>query len=265
MFKYRLLRQLTFLLLFFSGYLDAADPLDILQSGVQKAAGLLQQDDLLPADQAFHFIAEVKDAHTLRVSWQIADGYYLYRDRFRFSLDDAPGIELKTPRLPAGKQKQEDSGPVEVYYHEVSFELPLQRSIGTAVTIKLHARYQGCAERGVCYPPMEKTERLGLPADLGGVDASPARTQSSATTAVPASHPAQAALMLPAAVLMILTAVYCGVLDKLSLVSDAGARLKKALMLLLLIWGILLLIGVAADTGNLLHPLTPKHLSLLTE
>jgi thiol:disulfide interchange protein DsbD len=261
MFKYRRLRQLTFFLLFFSGCLYAADPLSIFQSGVQKATGLFQQDDLLPADQAFHFIAEVKDAHTLRVSWQIADGYYLYRDRFRFSLRDASGIELKIPRLPPGKNKQEESGPVEVYYHEVSFDLPLQRSSSAAVSVTLNARFQGCAERGVCYPPMEKTESLDLPADQVAADTETGQKPSAAaaSAAPETTSPAQSALLLPVAVLMIVTAVYFGVLNNMLPAADAGSRLKKALLLALLIWGILLLVGAAADSGSLLHPLASRH------
>jgi thiol:disulfide interchange protein len=249
---------LTLFLLFFSSSLYAADPLSILQSGVQKAAGIFQQDDLLPADQAFHFFAEVKDSRTLRVSWQIADGYYLYRERFRFSLLDTSGVELKTPQMPAGKQKQEDSGPVEVYYHEVSFDLPLQRSVSAAAGIKLHVRFQGCAERGVCYPPMEKTEWLDLP-----VDQPPAIAEQQARNPLPpaaavtsTSGVGQSTLLLPAAILLIVTAVYFGALNRLPATAEAGARLKKALMLGLLIWGILLLVGVAADSGSLLHPLS---------
>jgi len=259
MLGYRFLRRLILLLMFCTGFSYAADPLSILQSGAQKAVGLFQQDDLLPADQAFHFIAEVKDSRTLRVSWQIADGYYLYRDRFRFSLIDSPGVELQTPQMPAGKLKQEDNGPVEVYYHEVSFELPLQRSANAALSVKLHARFQGCAERGVCYPPMEKNEVLDLPVYSVGDAASPAQNRPSATSSAAAavSSSAQSALMLPAALVLIITAVYFGVLDRLPAGADAGKRLKKALMLSLLIWGVLLLIGVTAGNSNLMHPLSP--------
>ncbi|QFY41492.1 hypothetical protein F6R98_01685 [Candidatus Methylospira mobilis] len=259
MHRYRRLRRLTLLLLFFTGCSYAADPLSILQSGAQKAAGLFQQDDLLPADQAFHFIAEIKDSRTLRVSWQIAEGYYLYRERFMFSLIDSPGVELQTPHMPAGKQKQEDNGPVEVYYHEVSFDLPLQRNANAAVSVKLHARFQGCAERGVCYPPMEKNEVLDLPVYIAGDAANPAQNRPSATTSAvaPLSSSMHSALMLPAAILLIITAVYFGALDGLPAAADAGKRLKKALMLSLLIWGVLLLIGVTAGNSNLMNPLSP--------
>lgn len=262
MFKYRYSQFLALFLLFFTGMLYAADPLEGLRSGVRKAAGFFQQDDLLPADQAFHFIAEVKDGHTLRVSWQIADGYYLYRDRFKFSLSEASGVELKMPQLPSGKKKQEESGLADVYYHEVSFDLPLQRSLTGPLSVKLHARFQGCAERGVCYPPIEKLELLDLPADIVTATPVPEQTGAEASTAstVTASIPAQSVLMLPAAALLLIVgAIYFGALDRLSADASAGLRLKKGIMLALLIWGILMLIGVTAHSTDLLHPLRISH------
>lgn len=129
----------------------------------RKAGGGLQPDDLLPADQAFQFLAEVKDERTLRVSWQIAEGYYLYRDRFRFSLAGNNAVTLDAPSLPKGTLKQEEDGPVEVFYGELAFDLPLRRADSTATTIELNARYQGCAEKGVCYPPVNKTVSLEIP------------------------------------------------------------------------------------------------------
>ncbi len=124
----------------------------------------LDQDKLLPPDQAFRFNAEVKDASTLHVDWQIAPGYYLYRDRFKFALLDNAGVELGRFDIAHGQIKQEEEGPMEVLHNEVGFDLPLKRSIDGPVSIRLQAKYQGCAERGVCYPPMEKITSLELPA-----------------------------------------------------------------------------------------------------
>ncbi|MBS1213478.1 MAG: thiol:disulfide interchange protein, partial [Proteobacteria bacterium] len=139
----------------------SANPLAKLIGGNPKTG--VQQDDLLPPDQAFHFIAEVKDGQTLRVSWQIADGYYLYRERFKFAMADTVGAELGAFEIPRGKVKQEEEGPMEVFYREVGFDLPLVRTGTGPLTIHLQARYQGCAAKGVCYPPIEKTAALDLP------------------------------------------------------------------------------------------------------
>ena len=79
-------------------------------------------------DQAFRFSADVKDANTLHVDWQIATGYYLYRDRFKFALLDSPDVELGVIDMAHGQIKQEEDVPVEVFHSEVSFDLPLKRS-----------------------------------------------------------------------------------------------------------------------------------------
>ena len=143
------------------------NPLAKLSQSFNKVGLSSQQDGLLPPDQAFHFIGEVKDATTLRVSWQIAEGYYLYRERFSFALLDGRGVDLGSPDIPHGRVKEEEEGPMEVFHEEVGFDLPLQRTQREAVTIRLQAKYQGCAEKGVCYPPMQKTVELELPAGAG--------------------------------------------------------------------------------------------------
>ncbi len=133
-----------------------------------KALGMktpVQGNDLLPPDEAFRFFAEVRDAQTLWVSWRIADGYYLYREKFKFSLAEGPGVKLGDFRIPHGEPKHdEEFGAVETFHREVGFALPLVREEGQPVSVRLRANYQGCADRGVCYPPMDKVVNLELPA-----------------------------------------------------------------------------------------------------
>lgn len=153
-------------------------PLSKLTDALKGLGIGLFQDELLPPDQAFHFSAEVKDSETLRVNWQIAEDYYLYREKFKFELSGAPGVRLASYQVPSGKPKQDESfGRVEVFYHEVAFDLPLDRSQGDSAQVQLQAHYQGCAERGVCYPPMQKTVALDLP-QLVRLSASPAAADS---------------------------------------------------------------------------------------
>jgi len=134
----------------------------------------LAQDKLLPPEQAFRFNAQVKDAKTLHVDWQIAPGYYLYRERFKFALPDRPfGVALGAVDLAHGEIKQEEQGPMEVFHNEVGFDLPLNRQIAEPLTLRLQAKYQGCAEQGVCYLPMEQTVSLDLPAEAAAQAAPP--------------------------------------------------------------------------------------------
>ncbi len=138
--------------------------LDSLSSFGQKLGFGAQQDTFLPPDQAFIISAEVQDAHNLNVRWDIADGYYLYRDKFKFKLVDADGNSLMPNELPRGKEKHDEAfGLMEVFYHEIQAVLPLKRDNTRAGNINLEVKYQGCAEAGFCYPPMKQLLTLSLP------------------------------------------------------------------------------------------------------
>ena len=123
------------------------------------------ESELLPPDEAFQFSARVVDGKTVEADWKIADGYYLYRNKFHFRLDGRD-VAAGEALLPPGKIKSDPAfGDVEVYLHNVSASLPLQREAGGPATVELEARYQGCNEPvGVCYPPQTKRVSLKLPA-----------------------------------------------------------------------------------------------------
>lgn len=120
----------------------------------------IHADDLLEPEQAFKFSAQLIDAGHLEVRYQIADGYYLYRKKFKF---DLKGATLGTPQFPAGTIKQDPNfGNVEIYHHEVRIKLPFTRTEATSITLKSTA--QGCAEAGVCYTPIDSSASFTLPA-----------------------------------------------------------------------------------------------------
>jgi thiol:disulfide interchange protein DsbD len=151
------------------------DSLDKLAEAFKSLGVKTQPVDLLPPDEAFRFFAEVKDPDTLWVSWQIADGYYLYREKFKLALLGESGVKLGSYEIPRGEPKHdEEFGAVEVFHREVGFAVPLSRTDGQPVNVRLQANYQGCAEKGVCYPPMQKTASLDLPAGSAGTMASAA-------------------------------------------------------------------------------------------
>jgi thiol:disulfide interchange protein DsbD len=154
-----------------------ANPLAQFTGGLK---GLFKEDELLPAEQAFQFFAEVKDANTLHLNWLLADGYYLYREKIKLTLK-AGDVELGRYEIPHGEPKQDpEFGDVEVFHNELSFDLPLLRKTTAAQSITLEAGYQGCADRGVCYPPMSKQISLDLPVTQQTATA----TVKSATAAV---------------------------------------------------------------------------------
>ena len=142
--------------------------LDSLSSFGQKLGFGGNNGPFIPPEQAFILSAEVADAHTLTVRWDITDGYYLYRDRFGFELIDADGISILPFELPRGKEKHDENfGLMEVFYHEIEARLPLQRDTSKATDIKLQIKYQGCADAGFCYPPMQQFVTLSLPEASG--------------------------------------------------------------------------------------------------
>jgi thiol:disulfide interchange protein DsbD len=140
------------------------NPINQLLKGITGLKANTAQDELLPPDQAFQFSAHVKNANTLHVSWQLAKGYYLYREKTQLDLLANTHIKLGAYNIPHGKPKHDEAfGKVEIFYNTLDFDVPLVRSNKTAQAIDLQAKYQGCADRGVCYPPMIKKINLALP------------------------------------------------------------------------------------------------------
>ena len=120
-------------------------------------------EELLHPSVAFRPSVRALDAQTVEVSFEIAKGYYLYRDKFRFSA--ALGtLQLGAPTLPKGKEKDDETfGKVEVYYEGVSIRLPVERNSSGTQPLMLTISSQGCADAGVCYPPQKQTLSLELP------------------------------------------------------------------------------------------------------
>ncbi len=124
----------------------------------------LSSDELLQPDQAFQFTSFVKDANTLSLNWKIAKGYYLYREKIVIALQKPTDVDLGSYVIPSGEPKEDEAfGKVEIFHDTLAFDIPVKRKETKAQTITLNAKYQGCAERGVCYPLMTKNVELALP------------------------------------------------------------------------------------------------------
>jgi thiol:disulfide interchange protein DsbD len=124
-----------------------------------------QQPKLLPPERAFAFTVQAVDENTVEARFAIANGYYLYREKLKFSVE--PVTLAAAPTLPAGTLKHDEFfGDVETYRGAVAVRLPLQGAQpGSAVTVK--AESQGCADAGVCYPPQLQKVTVALPARGG--------------------------------------------------------------------------------------------------
>jgi thiol:disulfide interchange protein DsbD len=165
-------------------------------------------DDFLPPEQAFKFSAHMADVHTIVVNYAIADGYYMYRERFHFS---AQGAKLGEPAIPPGKIKYDDTFQknVETYHNGVEIRIPVEAT----GPFTLKATGQGCADKGLCYPPQEASVQLApgaggtaaqtsIPLGQGGSFAFPGQAAQPAPqvdTAPATATPAPVASAKPAA------------------------------------------------------------------
>ena len=153
--------------------------------------GSARAQDFLDPDKAFRFSAVMVDGHTIAVSFQIADGYYMYREPFKFS---ATGARLGAPAIPAGKVHYDPTfeKDVETYRNSVTITIP----VDVNGPFTLHVSGQGCSEKGLCYSPQDYTAQLTgsgsvpLPAAAGkAAAATPAPAPAAANAAVAASAP----------------------------------------------------------------------------
>lgn len=108
-------------------------------------------ETFLEPEQAFRLSVRVADAQTLALRFEVAPGYYLYRERFEV-LPGGPDVVLSPPVYPAGVVKFDETFQKEVeIYHDV-LEVPLAvQSAPGQFTVKV--THQGCADKGLCYPP----------------------------------------------------------------------------------------------------------------
>ena len=125
------------------------------------AAQAVDEDDLLPIDDAFALTAKASDRGRLEFTWQIADGYYLYKHRM--GAEPQSGFTAAGPLvLPAGDAYTDEFfGDVETYRGAVTGTL---EGSASADTVQVKVKYQGCADVGICYPPHTKLLTVALPA-----------------------------------------------------------------------------------------------------
>jgi thiol:disulfide interchange protein DsbD len=115
----------------------------------------------LPADQAFSLEVHAVDQRTLLASFKITPGYYLYRDKTTFSIAEGK-TRITRVTLPKGEPKNDPNfGTIEVYHQSFQAEIVLEKVDATKPLV-LNASYQGCSDKGLCYPPIDKTLSIEL-------------------------------------------------------------------------------------------------------
>lgn len=112
---------------------------------------LSYDDQFLKAEDAFN-VDFNQQGNKLKISFAIAPGYYLYRHRFNFKSNK---LIVSPAELPLGITHQDEFfGIQQIYKKQLSFTLDIKK---TSKNASIEMTYQGCAEKGLCYPPTTKT------------------------------------------------------------------------------------------------------------
>ena len=124
-------------------------------------------DEFLPVDEAFRFDALPGGSDQVVLNWEIAEGYYLYRARIKVATGSG-AAQLGAPQFPPGQFKTDEYfGRQEIYHHELRVTVPVARAAGGTFALPLQVTYQGCAEKGLCYPPQTKSVSVSLSGGAG--------------------------------------------------------------------------------------------------
>lgn len=161
-------KVVTVLWLILTSFSFAMSPIANAQESIfSSPASLFSNDDeFLKIDKAFIFDFHQQN-NKLQVSFNIADGYYLYRHQFKFTTENATIIPVI---LPEGEHHEDEFfGVQQIFTGQLDFTIDITEAKSDAnITI----RYQGCADKGLCYPPTKKT------LDLSEVELTTAFTNS---------------------------------------------------------------------------------------
>ncbi len=161
------MHRLLCLLLLLVALPTSASLFDKPPAPTQFGAPLNNSADFLPVREAFKLSLISSSSESVKLRFVAAEGYYLYRHRFSFSSEPAD-IRLGQAVLPTGQAKHDEYfGDVEVYYEVLDVEVPVDNPDNRPFNLSVN--YQGCADKGLCYPP--ETEVLAIGGGAAASDA----------------------------------------------------------------------------------------------
>ena len=176
---------------------SASNPLDALEAFGDSFGLEDEEDDILSPEEAYILSHDITTDGKLALNWQIAEGTYLYNDKIKLTVKGDPGLDIAGYNLPEPKVKKDgvrpdgSIGDIKIYKDKLSFEVPFTHTASKAGNAELTISYQGCAERGICYPPVKSVIPLSFPASgdgmvsLGNVDDAKAAAENAASTSAP--------------------------------------------------------------------------------
>lgn len=160
-----------------------SSPVTKLQSDTNIFGEVSDQDQLLPPELAY--LPQVLSANDseIAIRWLIEPGYYLYRDKLTFALENAPEASITNVKIDPGVDQYDDFfGNVKVLRKSAEAQLLLatNAALSNLTNANLLIKYQGCADIGVCFPPSETS----LPLSFSGS----ANTSSAVVTTTAATN-----------------------------------------------------------------------------
>lgn len=163
--------------------------------------GGAQKPTFLDPDKAFKATISVRSPQTLVAHFKIAPGYYLYRNQMDFklvgNLPSAANVKIANVSMPQGEMKNDPNfGDVEVYHQSFPVVITLERLTKAAQQISVEVNYQGCSEKGLCYPPITKRINVMLTVVIPIMNRSPLKDAALSTAPAP-STPVPAATTQP--------------------------------------------------------------------
>ena len=165
----------------------------------------ISNSEFVPVDEAFEPILTAIDSNRIEVAIRVKDGYYLYKEKIAAEAE-SDVAKAGMLRLPNGESKTDQYfGRMEVYYEDVFGELPIARATPEAMDLAIKLQYQGCADGGICYPPVTKVLTVSLPQASAGEALS-----AFSSSAPPISEQARLAKLITNSSLFIMTLTFFG-------------------------------------------------------
>ncbi len=115
----------------------------------------MNEDKILPADEAFLFKAYFQNEESIILTWAMKENCFLYKDKFKIYTDNT-NISIKKTNGEVERINDIYFGDVDVYFNSVSKEINLDQEVEF-----INISYQGCNEKGFCYPLINKKIEVG--------------------------------------------------------------------------------------------------------
>lgn len=120
-------------------------------------------DDFLPPQEAYKYSLRA-EGDQIFVSWTIAPGYYLYKNKMGVA-SSLSSVQLGEPKWPRGEDHEDEYfGAQEIYRGKIEVPVPINAGATRPATVPIELKLQGCADAGLCYPPLTWKSEVSLPA-----------------------------------------------------------------------------------------------------